>query len=253
MDGFQKALMSSFPGSMGEREFISMIALNLSLKGFTKGNCIPIVGCCRDEICITLMDEVKANFGDYFSIRGLGGFIFSGTSGFSAAHHHSPLVSGKSKYVYIVAPHIGISKDGIMGKCSREGRDAASSACGALCGFYDNFKAGKVTAQLSMDDLEMSAMSQILIESIPWGSKLDLAELTKIAAKAIAGKQLQKVIAATVDVAKADYAVVAGIQIHGPGLKNSFFCPLPEFCYSVVDGKKEAVEIQNPFKKNSCL
>jgi hypothetical protein len=241
--GFNSALNTYFPGSQVESEFVSGFAKLLSQRGFNADNSIACVGICRDEICKTLEEEVSKKYGDCFSVRGLGGFIFCGRTGFGAAHAHSPLISGRDKYVYVVAPHIGISADGVLGECSREGREKPSHACGALAAFHGKLLEGSVSTQLSMNDLEMSAMSQLLVENIPWGSQPDLGELTKIAANVIVTKQLEDIISATVNTSKADYAVIGGVQIHGPGLKRSYFYPLTDLCYSVVDGHKEMVDV----------
>jgi hypothetical protein len=245
--GFSNALNTHFPGSHKECEFVNVFADQLSKRGFNAENSIACVGICRDEICRTLEDEVSKKYGDCFSVRGLGGFIFCGRTGFGAAHAHSPLISGRDKYVYVVAPHIGISADGVLGECTREGRDKLSHACGALAAFHGKLLKGSVSTQLCMKDLEMSAMSQLLVENIPWGSEPDLAGLTKIAANVIVTKQLEDIIQATVNTSKADYAVISGVQIHGPGLKESYFYPLTDLCYSVVDGKKEMVNVSTSY------
>ncbi|KAG5190844.1 low-co2 inducible protein lcib [Tribonema minus] len=224
--------------------FFDSCEVELDKLGFRDESTIACIGICRDEICGALVEETKARFGDLFVFRGLGGFIFCGKTGFRAAHAHSPLnEDGREKYLYIVAPHIGISADGTLGTCDRKGRGGTSHACGALHAFHQMLRKGHVDTRLAMDDIEMSVMSQLLIQDIEWGSVPDFGELTKIAARVIIRKQLEEIIRETVDTSRADYAVVAGIQIHGPGYHHSFFMPMQKHCYAVVKGKRVALPV----------
>ena len=45
---------------------------------------------------------------------------------------HAPVVDGKERYVFWVAPHTALSGDNVHGKVWRPGRAKASTACGAL-------------------------------------------------------------------------------------------------------------------------
>ena len=82
--------------------------------GFNAENSIALVGVCRDEICSPFVQHVVGHFGHTFGIRGLGGFISCGRTGFGAAQAHSPVVGGKRSYVYFVAPHIAIDEHGMV-------------------------------------------------------------------------------------------------------------------------------------------
>lgn len=80
--------------------------------GFNRDNSIACVAICRDEICDPFELEVIARFGPTFGMRGLGGLISCGNTGFGAAHAHSPVIEGKRRYIYFVAPHIAIDESG---------------------------------------------------------------------------------------------------------------------------------------------
>lgn len=67
---------------------------------------------CRDEMCSPFVKEVTLHFGECFDMRGLGGFITCGNTGFGAAHGHSPIVDDRRRFVYFVAPHIAIDESG---------------------------------------------------------------------------------------------------------------------------------------------
>ena len=65
---------------------------------------------------------------------GLGGLPFVGKTGFKAFTHHVP----KDGHIFILfAPHVGIAKDGLIGKYSRPGQEHLDSACGAAIGAYN--------------------------------------------------------------------------------------------------------------------
>jgi len=61
----------------------------------------------------------------------------------------------------------------------------------------------------------------------------DLLELTKITQKVIQ-KDLENALNALVDTNKSDYAILTGIQIHGPD-ENYIW---PASCYAVVNREK---------------
>lgn len=88
---FQEQLQEHFPGTQREGAFFDGCVAALRELGFKSDNTIACIGVCRDEICGSLMDEVKRRFGDLFIFRGLAGFIFCGKTGFGAAHAHSPI------------------------------------------------------------------------------------------------------------------------------------------------------------------
>ncbi len=75
-----------------------------------------------------------------------------------------------------------------------------------------------------------------LLREIPYGSVPDLLELTKVTQAAIQ-TDLENTIKAVVHTDKSDYAVVTGIQIHGPE-KNYVW---PVSCYAVIDGAKQDI------------
>ncbi|CAM9701393.1 unnamed protein product [Choristocarpus tenellus] len=250
---FRNVLDQNFPGSTLEEDFVSTVQFGLKDAGFTAENSITCVGVCRDELCDDLVAKVGASLGPVFRIGGLGGFIVCGHTGFGAAHAHSPIVEGRKRYVYIVAPHIAIDNVGNIGKVARDGIENASSACGALCAFHGNLKNGKVSLKMNLVDVEMSMLKKAMApQLVDRKSTLlkkasykvpDLAELTKLAEKVIVEDQLFSCIDATVDTSQADYAVVAGIQIHGPGGKT-WFHPVPEHCITCVKGVKSSLNLK---------
>jgi hypothetical protein len=72
-------------------------------------------------------------WGEVFALGGIGGFPFAGKTGWGAFSSHVP----KNGHISVLfAPHVGIDKDGNIGKVSRQGQENSSAACGAAIGAY---------------------------------------------------------------------------------------------------------------------
>lgn len=251
---FRAALDEVFPGAIEEVSFVKRASFVLKSEGFNSENSIACVAVCRDELCDPFVSAVISSFGPTFGMRGLGGFISCGQTGFGAAHAHSPVVDGRQRFVYFVAPHIGIDDAGAIGKVGRPGISKKSSACGALCAFHAEIESGDVDLKLNMSDVEQCMLKQAMTPKLATGvsafpcasgfKTTDLAGLTKLAESVIVTEQLQAMISATVNTTDADYAIVAGIQIHGPGGKT-YFCQVPEHCVTCVKGSVSPLHIDS--------
>ncbi|CAM9345630.1 unnamed protein product [Chrysoparadoxa australica] len=244
---FSKALDELYPGALPEGEFAEKLSASLKAKNFHKDNSITCVGACRDEISGSLVEEISKKQGPVFGFRGLAGFMLCGKTGFGAAHAHSPVDrKGKRRYVYVVTTHIGIGKDGQAGVCYRGEKGTSSGACGALCAVQAELKGGHINTELDVDDMEISVIKQLMTPKVAWGDQPDLSTLTKLALEVIVQQQLERIIAATVDTKKADYAVIAGIQVHGPeekGPSSNYVWVWPKACYTVVNGRRSTLKL----------
>ena len=58
--------------------------------------------------------------------------VFCGRTGFKAAMAHAPVVDGKERYVFWVAPHIAFSGDNEVGKVWRPGYTRPYADTGSL-------------------------------------------------------------------------------------------------------------------------
>ncbi len=236
---FQQTVETHFPGTLSETEFIVNSQAALTEWGFNAENSIACVGACRDEITRTLIDKVQDAWGEAFNFSSLGGMMFAGKTGFSAAHHHAPIENGREHYVYFAMAHIAIDQNGDIGVCYRPGRSEPSGACGALIAFRQEMLSGDVALTLDWDDVEQSLMKQRLLKKMKYGEIPDLLALTKTAYEVILS-DLKHLIAETVDVAVSDYAVLCGIQIHGAN-KEQFVWPGE--MYVVKNGQRSAITI----------
>jgi hypothetical protein len=119
----KKALSEHFDGSMTGFDIEKIAYLKLKELGFTDENTLFSESSCPDEVNhdnptedITAMFALR--WGEVFPLGGLAGFPFTGKTGWGAFSSHVPK-NGNIAVLY--APHVGIDKDGNVGKVSREG------------------------------------------------------------------------------------------------------------------------------------
>jgi len=205
---------------------VTDLTADLANYGFVPGDTIPMISVCRDEITRPLVDAFEVLWGNSFSLGSIAAMIFCGTTGFSAGMHHSPVVNGTDRFLFIVCPHIAISDQGVVGKVWRPGVPTISTACGSLAGFLTELQSGIVNFELSTTDLEQTMMKGQMSTYFTYGSVPTLDQLTKDAATLILN-QLTTTLA-TFNLSEANYAVLSGVQVHGPNAQT-FFCPASYF------------------------
>jgi hypothetical protein len=226
---FEDVLRVHFDKVLTEVDFVRKTYKALEKFGFSDDNSIAAICVCRDEISQPLGSIIKHVWGEAFNLSSLGGMFFAGKTALKAVMHHSPRESGKERYVYYAMPHIAIDEEGRMGFCRRKGIEE-SHACGALCGFLGELQEKKLIVSIDDEDAEQSHLKMRLLKEIPYGQVPDLLELTRIAQRVIL-MDIEKAILAAVDRKKSDYALITGIQIHGP--ENNYVWPAK--CYAVID------------------
>jgi hypothetical protein len=228
--GFEEDILTKyFPVFYTEVDFVKKTYSALKKFGFNDDNTIASVCVCRDEISQTLRSIIKHTWGEAFNLSSLGGMFFAGMTALQAAMHHAPRHEGRERYVYYAMSHLAIDKEGRTGFCQRKGIKE-SSACGALCKFLGELQAKKLHLTIDDEDAEMSLLRRRLLREIPYGHIPDLFELTQLAQMAIL-HDLENAIMMAVDTRKEDYALITGIQIHGPD-KNYIW---PGTCYAIID------------------
>lgn len=235
---FQDVLNGLFETVYTEVEFVNRTYNALKAHGFTDETSIASVCICRDEISQSLRSVIKHIWGEAFNLSSLAGMFIAGKTGLKAAMHHAPVVDGKERYVFYALPHIAIDAGGRIGSCRREGREGESVACGALSAFQKELEGGRLNVAMDSEDVEQSLLKMRLIKEIPYGNVPGLIELTRIAERAIR-EDLENAIRSVIDMKKSDYAVVTGIQIHGPD-ENYV---RPAGCYVVVNGQRKEIEL----------
>jgi len=212
---FEKTLARLSHALYPEREFVRMTALALSPLGFNAENTIACAGLCRDEITQPLIGYIKEEWGESFNLSSLAGMFFAGKTGLKAAMHHAPNMDGRERYVFYAMPHIAIGQDGELGACTRRGRHEVSTACGALAAFRGELLSGRVAPGVDNDDVEQSLLKLRLLRELPYGQVPDLLDLTEVARRAV-HSDLASAIRSVVHSGRSDYALITGIQVHGP-------------------------------------
>lgn len=237
---FSDILKRYFGKTYTESDFVEKTYAELNKFGFNASNTIACAGICRDEISQSLIEAICRRWGYVFNLSSLAGMFFAGKTGLTAAMHHSPIVDGKERYVFYSMPHIAICADGKVGVCYRTGRHGESTACGVLALFQKEISSGFGVRDLELnnDDIEMSLIKMRLLRELPPNHVPDLLELTKITQKVIQ-KDIEYALNAMVDKKKSDYALISGIQIHGPDRNYIWIAS----CYAVVNEVTERIEI----------
>jgi len=192
--------------------------------GFNPSTAINLVSNCRDELCRPFTEYLDTKWAKpSFNIASLAGMVFCGRTGFKAAMAHAPVVDGKERYVFWVAPHIAFSGDNEVGKVWRPGREKASTACGALLAVLSEIKAGRINVQLDPGDIEMSLLKQHILSYLKYGHEPTLIELTYAVHECILD-EVRNTAKAAVDLELAEYVIISGIQVHG-GFSKTVFWP----------------------------
>ncbi|MCX7914531.1 MAG: hypothetical protein N2511_08105 [Thermodesulfovibrionales bacterium] len=235
---FEVFIKRYFDSVLKESVYIEKTFKILNDKGFNPRNTIVSVCICRDEISQPLVTLVKERWGETFNLCSLAGLFSAGSTALKAAMHHSPIVDNKERYVFYALPHIAIDAKGEFGVCRRKGRFEDSNACGALNVFLGELKSKKLNTFIDKEDIELSLIKNRLLREIPYGYIPDLLELTKITLKTTR-EDLQNAFSRIIDVKKSDYALLTGIQIHGPD--GNYVSP--DISYTVIDGEKKELEI----------
>lgn len=231
---FMRTLDELFPGAMPATVFVGRTYETLFELGFDEHTAIACVSACRDELTHPLVDRIASAWGSAFNFSSLAGMLLLGKTGFEAALAHAPRVDGHSRYVFFTLPHIALGPNGTLGQCQRRGQPVPSRACGALVAFKDEMDGGLLNLELDPDDLEQSLLKRALHPRIPAGEQPSLLDLTRLCLDQVL-ESLEHLIELRLDSSASHYAVVSGIQVHGPDGRD-FVQPGP--MYAVVDGER---------------
>lgn len=211
---FTEALNTYFPGAVPMNKYMRKTFQKLSAYDFSDENTMAMIAVCRDEIAEALFIEVIRYWGKTFNCCSLAGFVMMGKTGLAAATDHTPIVDGLRRFTFYAMPHVAISRYGEVGKVYRDGLQKASHACGALETVADELARGHLKLEMDMQDIEQTIIRQKILSTITYGDKPNLIEITKLASKIISN-DVENLLN-TLDQAVFKYAVMTGIQIHGP-------------------------------------
>jgi hypothetical protein len=135
--------------------------------------------CCQrnsDELARNLEDDLNKVYGHNFNLGGLSGFPFAGNTGFGAMSAHVP----DNGYCLLVhGPHVGITKDGVIGKVERSGIALVDNCCGSAIAASKYLKGitdggAKITTKLQQfSDFQQGAVQELIL---PFGKRLNDAD-----------------------------------------------------------------------------
>lgn len=151
---------------------------------------------CSDDVNSIQYPVRASEFLGPFKMGGLDGFPFTGLTGMQAFASHVP--DDGAVFIYY-GPHIGISKEGVIGEINRFGQNKTSSCCGAAHGalhkLLDNaIEPGNITEI----DYQMNTIEQILLNEKDriLNAEIPLYETTEIIYESI-DKRIQELIEGT--------------------------------------------------------
>lgn len=237
---FDKVLKKKFPKALSNQQLETSVVEVLKGKGFTGANTLLATSLCCDELARRLEDDFVKIFGDNFNLGGLAGFPFAGNTGFGAMAAHIP-DDGYCLIVY--GPHVGIDKDGTIGKVERNGIKLVDNCCGsaiAASNYLKGITDGGATIRTSIQefsDFQQGAVQELIL---PHGKRLTDAKDRMLelpyalydSQDLLMGEIIQRGAGGT----KKGVAVLGGIQINtGPDTMD-YFHPL-RFDYMNSDGE----------------
>lgn len=232
---WQTSMTREFPEAVSQDRFVAQSYEELKRHGFLAENTIAFASVCRDEITLSLVEDIEKTWGEAFIFSSLGGLPLLGKTGFLAGQQHAPIDErGIERYVYYALPHIAIGLHGEFGVYFRPGRQKASHACGALMAFQHELESRSLQLAPDPDDIEQSVLKRHLLGKLRYGDVPDLPSLTRIA-HAVILEELERMIQLTVDPTRSDYGLFTGIQIHAPEGRHFVW---PGAAYVAIGGKR---------------
>jgi Limiting CO2-inducible proteins B/C beta carbonyic anhydrases len=115
---------------------------------------------CSDDVNSIQYPARAHEFLGPFKMGGLDGFPFTGLTGMGAFASHVP--DDGAVFIYY-GPHIGISKNGVIGEINRFGQSKNTGCCGAAKGALGKLLNNQVTAgNITELDYQMNTIEQIL-------------------------------------------------------------------------------------------
>lgn len=151
---------------------------------------------CSDDVNSIQYPARTHEFLGPFKMGGLDGFPFTGLTGMGAFASHVP--DEGAVFVYY-GPHIGISKNGLIGEINRIGQSKNSGCCGAAKGALNKLVNNLIEKDNVIDlDYQMNTLEQILLKQKDRVLKANvpIQEATEVIYEAI-DLRIQELVAAT--------------------------------------------------------
>ena len=173
---FDALVKKTFPGAISNQNLVNKVVGVLEGKGFASENTLLATSLCADELARVLEDEFVSVYGNNFNLGGLSGFPFAGSTGFGAMAAHIP---DDGFCLLIHGPHVGICKNGQVGKVERQGIALVDNCCGSAIAASNYLKGithggAPITVKLQQfSDFQQGAVQELIL---PFGKRLANAE-----------------------------------------------------------------------------
>ncbi|KAL7463870.1 hypothetical protein ACHAXS_004221 [Conticribra weissflogii] len=236
---FDKMVKKNFPGAISNKDLATRVVGLLDEKGFNPSNTLLCTSLCADELARVLEDEFVDIYGNNFNLGGLSGFPFAGNTGFGAMAAHIP---DDGFCLLIHGPHVGITKEGQIGKVERSGIALVDNCCGSAIAASNYLKGitdggATITPKIQQfTDFQQGAVQELIL---PFGKRLGRAE-NRMRELPYALYDSQDVLVTDIvntgkGGIKKGLAVLGGIQINTSPDTLDYFHPL-KFDYYDADG-----------------
>lgn len=233
-----------FPGAVRSSELASRVKAVLCKNGYSDDKTLLATSLCCDEVNRELEDDLTSIYNFNFSMGGLAGFAFGGVTSFGAMAHHIP-DNGSCLVVY--GPHVGVDKDGAVGKVNRRGRNNGSGiCCGSAAGaaaYCKSVQSGTDPTPTPVDalDAQQTFVGNMLLPQYDRVCKapdpkvqlpLTLFDIQDEFMKKIISKGCGEVAG------EGKIAILGGIQINTPAGTSEYFLPK---VFKVMNNKGEEI------------
>jgi hypothetical protein len=242
-DAMDELVKKNFPGAISNKELETKVVKILEGKGLNPANTLLCTSLCCDELARNLEDDFNTVYGHNFNLGGLAGFPFAGNTGFGAMTAHVP---DDGYCLLIHGPHVGISKDGVIGKVERSGIALVDSCCGSAIAASNYLKGitdggAKITTQIQQfSDFQQGAVQELIL---PFGKRLgDAEDRMKELPYALYDSQdvlVRDIVNTGKGGIKKGLALLSGIQINTAPDTLDYFHPLR---FDFYDENGEVVE-----------
>jgi len=226
---FDAMVKAAFPGAVSNTDLKAKAVEALSAKGYTPENTLLCTSLCCDELARNLEQELVDIYGRNFNLGGLAGFPFAGNTGFGAMSAHIP---DDGCCFLVHGPHVGITKDGTIGKVERPGIALVDNCCGsaiAASNYVGGITGGGAQVTMAIQtftDFQQHAVQELIL---PHGKRLEDAE-DRMHELPFALYESQDILVRQIIAggnAKAGgLALLGGVQINTSPDEDDYFVPL---------------------------
>lgn len=248
-------IKDAFSGAIQSDTLATHVKSVLSKHGYIDEKTLIATSLCCDEVNRELEKDLTSIYNYNFNMGGLAGFAFGGVTSFGAMAHHIP--DGGS-CIIVYGPHVGVDKEGAVGKVNRRGMLNESSACcgsaKAAAGYCKSVQAGakpKCAPEDPLDAQQTFVGNMLLPQADRISNSHDPNVELPLALFDVQDEFMKKIVEkGCKEVAgKGTIAILGGIQINTPCGTSEYFLPKTFEIWN-NEGKK-LVDLMSSFFKES--